>query len=454
MRTIILLLLFPLMLAARAQQSLDKALDALLADRLFDTGDVSLMVYDLTTDTLLYSHRAQKLVRPASVQKVLTSVVALDRLGSEYTFDTELFGKSNDTVCNLFVKGRMDPLFSDTDAMRMANRVEQDMVIDTLFADCSFSDSLYWGNGWLWDDNPYGYQPYLSPLMLCRGEVEVVVWPGAKGEPPAYKVTPESAFYTVVNEAVSNDPSAGKLTVLRDWLEDSNTIRIRGNCTKRYKESLNMYKSADFFIAVLLEKLALRGVTVNNVAFGPVSCDAELLFVNNRPIAAVIDEALMESDNLCAEALLYHLAAQENVSPVSMSQGCDVVTSFVKENLGVTGDFSVADGSGLSVYDYLTADIILRALKYAYGNEVLFDALYSHLPQSGISGTMQNRTKGTAAYKKVRAKTGTVKGVCTLAGYAQTADGHLCAFVMLNGGLQKASTVRKWQDKVLEAICR
>ena len=54
----------------------------------------------------------------------------------------------------------------------------------------------------------------------------------------------------------------------------------------------------------------------------------------------------------------------------------------------------------------------------------------------------------------VRAKTGTVKGVCTLAGYAQTADGHLYAFVMLNGGLQKASTVRKWQDKVLEAICR
>ena len=49
MRTIILLLLFPLMMAVHAQQSLDKALDALIADKLFDTGDVSLMVYDLTT---------------------------------------------------------------------------------------------------------------------------------------------------------------------------------------------------------------------------------------------------------------------------------------------------------------------------------------------------------------------------------------------------------------------
>lgn len=454
MRTIISALLFPLLLTAQAQQGIQRPLERLLDDRIFDAGDVSLMVYDLTADSLLFQHRAQKLVRPASVQKVLTSVVAIDRLGSDYTFDTELFKRQDSVSCNLFVKGYMDPLFSDADAMRMANCVERGAVIDTLFTDCSFSDSLYWGSGWVWDDNPYGYQPYLSPLMMCRGAVEVVVWPGAKGEAPAYKVVPESSFYTIVNEAVSNDPSAGKLTILRDWLDNSNVIRIRGNCTKRYKESLNMYKSADFFVAVLLEKLALRGVVVNYVQSGTVPADAELLFVNSRPIAAVVDEALMESDNLCAEALLLHLAARENVSPVSMAQGCRVVNEFVKGELGVTGEFSVADGSGLSVYNYLSADIVLGVLKHAYENKEIFDAFYTHLPHSGVSGTMQNRTKESAAFRKVRAKTGTVKGVCTLAGYAQAADGHLYAFVMLNDGLQKASTVRKWQDRVLEAICR
>lgn len=67
---------------------------------------------------------------------------------------------------------------------------------------------------------------------------------------------------------------------------------------------------------------------------------------------------------------------------------------------------------------------------------------------------MKNRTKGSAAYRKVRAKTGTVKGVCTLAGYARNSAGHLCAFVILNSGLQKASLVREWQDRVLEVICK
>ena len=56
--------------------------------------------------------------------------------------------------------------------------------------------------------------------------------------------------------------------------------------------------------------------------------------------------------------------------------------------------------------------------------------------------------------EKIFAKTGTVTGVCTLAGYAQAANGHTLAFVMLNSGLPKASPVRVWQDKVCDLLCR
>ena len=59
-----------------------------------------------------------------------------------------------------------------------------------------------------------------------------------------------------------------------------------------------------------------------------------------------------------------------------------------------------------------------------------------------------------SAYKKVRAKTGTVKGVCSLAGYARSSNGNMLAFVMLNGGMQSARPVREWQDKACEIMCR
>lgn len=450
MRTRLFICLLLLPAALLAQRATANAVDYLLKDRLLDTADASVMIYDLDDDTLLYAHRARKTVRPASVMKVITSVVATERLGREYTFDTELLACGS----NLYVKGRMDPLFGIEDMVQMAAAVPAGSVVDTLFADCSFIDSLYWGSGWVWDDNPYGFQPYLSPLMVCGGGVEVTVSPSAKGEAPQYTVTPESSFYSVVNEAVSNDPSQGRLTVLRDWLEDSNVIRIKGNCTKRYKERLNMYRSADFFLALLVEKLDSMGVGVRAVSFGKVPSAASCLHVTRRALPDVVNEALMESDNLCAEALVYHLAAIGNEPPLSMDEGCDVLRGFLTGELGVQQGFSVADGSGLSVYSYVSADMLMRTLAYAYRNSEVFDVIYSCLPQSGVSGTMKNRAKDGVAYKKVRAKTGTVKGVCTLAGYARAANGHLYAFVILNSGYEKPSKVRKWQDRVLEAICR
>ena len=440
--------------AAMAQKAMKNSIDYLLGDELLNVVDASVMVYDLDDDTLLYAHRADKLVRPASVQKIITSVVALDRLGEDYAIETELLEKAVGDCHNLYVKGEMDPLFGVDDLVQMAAAVQGVSVIDTLFVDCCFTDSLYWGSGWIWDDNPYGFQPYLSPLMVCGGAVEVVVTPTAKGEAPHCVVTPESSFYTVVNEAVCGEPALGKLTVLRDWLEDSNVIRIRGNCTRRYKEKINMYKSADFSIALFAEKLDSIGISVKTISFATTPSDAERVHVVRRPIVDVVEEALMESDNLCAEALMYHLAALDNKPPLSLESGCKVVREFLDSVAGANGAFSVADGSGLSVYNYISASHIMRTLKYAFEDKAMFTTIYDRLPLSGVSGTMKNRTKDGVAYKKVRAKTGTVKGVCTLAGYARGTNGHLYAFVILNNGLQKASVVRKWQDKVLDAICR
>lgn len=453
-RVLAFLLLLPFVAAAQTKGSMEQSLDVLLKDELFETGDVSLAVYDLTAGELLYSHREKKTLRPASVQKVLTAVAALEKLGSSYTVETELFERKTGACRNLYVKGCMDPLFSDADMKRMVLSVPAGMVVDTLFADCSFTDSLYWGSGWVWDDNPYGFQPYLSPLMVCGGAVDVEVWPLARGEAPGYKVTPESSFYSVVNEAESNNPEMGKLTILRDWLVDSNVIRIRGNCKSRYKESINMYRSADFFVAMLAEMLAGQGVEVRNVAFSAVPRGATRVHSCKRYLTDIVDEALMESDNLCAEALVYHLAAIDNRPPLSLEEGCSVLQDFLSVTLGVEEGFMVHDGSGLSIYDYTSAAAILEVLKHAYGSKEYFDAFYSSLPLSGVSGTMQHRTKGSAAYKKVRAKTGTVKGFCTLAGYAQAADGHLYAFVIFNSGLQKPAEIRLWQDKVLDALCR
>ena len=83
-----------------AQDSLRIRLDSLLGNPLFETTQVGLMVYDLTADSLLYSHGAKQTLRPASTMKLLTAVTAIDLLGGDYKLNTSLryMGTVKDSV--------------------------------------------------------------------------------------------------------------------------------------------------------------------------------------------------------------------------------------------------------------------------------------------------------------------------------------------------------------------
>ena len=436
-----------------AQDELTNGLNNLLNDKMFRSSDVSVAVYDLTDDKMLFEHRAHKMVRPASVMKVITAVTALEYLGADYQIETDLYRLSKDSVNNVYVKGAMDPLFDMEDMLAMASALPAGSVVDTLFADCTFCDSLYWGPGWSWDDGSYSYQPYISPLMLCGGTVEVTVKYTGKNRAPKIVTEPESSYYTIVNEAVCDKPELGKLTILRDWLDDSNVIRVRGNCKKSVKELVSVYRSADYFMAVLAEKLDSMGVLVKNVAFAAVPADGTLLHRTSRPLTCVIEEALLESNNLCAESMAYHLGKMDGTEPTSMAKGCGVVAKFLKEVMGAE-DVAVADGSGLSLYNYVTAELLVRILRYGYKKEGMKEVLYDRLPVAGMSGTLKNRMKNSVAYGNIHAKTGTVKAVCTLAGYATAANGHVYAFLLFNTGMLSSRAARLWQDKVCELLCR
>lgn len=436
-------------------QSLSARLDTLLKDRILEDSDASLIVYDLNADTLLYSYRANKLCRPASVMKVATAAVALFRLGCDYTVKTELYEKQTaDNKKNLYIKGEIDPLFDEKELTELINSVTGENI-DTLYADCSFSDSIYWGPGWSWDDTPWEFQPYISPLMLCGGCVNVTATPTKKGCPPIVECSPASSFYTIANEATSRSNSGEKFTILRDWLQGTNTIRLRGDCNAIKSEKMNLYPSQEFFIAVLRERLAERGIKVAHTAYSRTPDDAIKIGCKERDIKEIVKEALVESNNLCAEALCYHIGALFGKKPVRQKYGPEIITSFIEYSLDINSNFNIADGSGLSLYNYLSAEIILQILRRVHSNSEVYEIIRSSLPIMGVSGTMKERgTAESAAQGRIHAKTGSVKGIATLAGYADAYNGHTLAFVIMNQNTLSIKNVRKWQDKVCEALCQ
>lgn len=243
-------------------QPLSQRLDALLHEEVLKTSEVGIAVFDLTTGKSVYRYQDEKLYRPASVEKIITSVTALAQLGADYTMDTGLRyrGKiENDTLKgSLYLIGGFDPEFMDEDLDRLVDALASQgirYVTDTLAADVSMTDSVYWGSGWCWDDTPYSFQPYLSPLMLNRGCVDVSVSPAQKDSLPKVVCTPVSDYYQVHNHGVSRNPQAGKLKITRNWLSNGNIITVSGNVSYPYTEKLNVYTSKDFFFHTFVSRL-------------------------------------------------------------------------------------------------------------------------------------------------------------------------------------------------------
>lgn len=358
-------------------------LDSLVTDPLLERTQLGLMVYDLSADSILYNYGGRQTLRPASTMKLLTSVTALDVLGSSYDYRTYLYYKGTiaDGVLtgDVWLVGGMDPLFDDTDMRIMAetlHRVGIDSISGSIVRDVSFKEEALLGEGWCWDDD----NPQLSPLLVSR----------------------------------------------KDEFAD------------RFKEELQKC-----------------GIAVN----APITTDRlpkDVLLICSRShrLSEVLEPMMKESDNLYAESMFFQLAATVGKRPATAAHARQVIKNTVTK-AGVTGiPYRIADGSGLSLYNYVTPELMVRLLRYAYLKRDIMAALYPALPVAGVDGTLKKRMKGGPAQGNVHAKTGTLSGVSTLAGYCRAANQHLLAFCIINQGIMKNAEGRDFQDKVCEALCR
>ena len=360
-------------------------LDSLVKDTLFERTQLGLMVYDLSADSVLYSYGGKQTLRPASTMKLLTSVTALDLLGSGYAYRTYLYykGKISQGVLSggVWLVGGMDPLFDETDMHVFAetlHRVGVDTIRGQIIQDISFKEEQLLGEGWCWDDD----NPQLTPLLISR---------------------------------------------------------------------------KDEFASQFKDELMRCGVFVD----APVSTDRlprdkDVLLVCSRSHALreVLEPMMKESDNLYAESMFYQIAASTGKRPAEAAHARQLIKQLLTR-AGVTGvQYRIADGSGLSLYNYVTPELMIRLLRYAYLKRDVMAALYPALPVAGVDGTLKKRMTKGFAFENVHAKTGTVSGVSSLAGYCRAANRHLLAFCIINQGVMKNADGRNFQDQVCEAMCK
>lgn len=393
------------------EQRVQQQLDSLVANsELLQTTQLGLMVWDLTADSAFYTCNHRQRMRPASTMKLLTAITAIDRLGGDHQFRTTvkmrgtLTQRTDSTggtlTGDLVCIGGMDPAFDNGDMKVLVDRIRQagiDTICGRIVADKSFKDTLQLGQGWCWDDD----NPCLSALLVNR-----------------------------------KDNFADRL---RRELETVGVV-IKPTPSPSSREGS---------VASPERQVKADQSPVSSGGGGGG-------FSVSHSLSHILTRMMKQSDNLYAECVFYHAALSEPGSD-SRTATAKNARSAVKREIQSIGldpsHYSVADGSGLSLYNYVSAELLTMMLRHAWRSDRISQHLLPTLPVAGVDGTLKDRMTKSAAYRNVRAKTGTLTGISSLAGYCTAGNGHQLCFAIINQGVEKAKSGKAFQDKVCALLC-
>lgn len=210
----------------------------------------------------------------------------------------------------------------------------------------------------------------------------------------------------------------------------------------------------DSFMTRFAEELREVGIVVEGtVGEAMKPGDAFCICRRFHTMDQILMNMMKESDNLYAESMFYQLAATTGSRPATARSARTVIDRLI-EKVGLdASQYSIADGSGLSLYNYLTAELEIKLLRYAFMNSNIYLHLHPSLPQAGFDSTLKNRMHGPFTRGNVYAKTGTLEGVSSLAGYCTAPNGHRLAFAIMNQGVRRWRDARSFQDTVCRILC-
>lgn len=392
----------------------DAGVRAVLAPLLADPAlgdDVAVSVVDAVTGRPLFTADADRGATPASTTKITTAVAALTALPEDFRLTTStVVGATPDTVV---LVGGGDPTLTALDGAQYAGQ--------------------------------------FTPARLDRLAADTAAALRASGRTSVKLAYDTSLFTGPANHPISpNDNIATVVSLMAD--------EGRTDATKTGVPGLRATDPAGKAAEQFAQMLAKQGIAVTGkptAATAPPAA-SRLAAVQSPLIAEYVEHMMTASDNDMAEALLRQVAIAKG-KPASFEGGAQAVRE-VLAGLGVDlGTTDLKDGSGLDKRNALPPAVLTRliTLVSATGHPELRPAL-TGMPIAGFTGTLADRfdaQNSSAAAGLVRAKTGSLTGVSTLAGLVRDNDGRLLAFAFLADDVPgSADVARPALDRMAAAL--
>ncbi len=450
------------------REALKKALAELVKRSPLSTARISVQVYSLDDDEVVYAENADELVNPASNVKLVTAAAALSHLGLEYRYETEFLtdaelkqGKAK----LLFVRGKGDPSITTerlynfvSEILHTGLREVQDIVIDETWFDADRVPPGY--------DQEKSDRSYMAPpgaVSLNWNAVGVYLRPGegGVGSKAVVEIEPDSEYFVIDNQLVTGNRKSRRFSVTSKPDKDKTRqrIEVRGSIPDE-RGSWSVWKKIDspplYFGYTLKQLLKERGVKVKGrVRLGTVPPTAKILYVGQSETFDVVLKRLNKhSSNFVAEQLLKTMGAELKGPPGTTLKGIEVVEEYLEREVGIPrGTYVMKNGSGLNDTNRFSAAQMVKVLKHMYERFPLAPEYLSALGVAAKDGTLKYRFEGSEAAGRLRAKTGTLENVSALSGYVQAVGGEKFAFsVMVNDFPGRASAVLQHIDALGAAL--
>lgn len=430
--------------------------------------EVSFFARSLKTGEVIAELDADRLINPASNAKLITTAAALDVLKPEYRFKTEYYirGRLKDGTLwgDLIIKGYGDPTVVSERLQRVASELSLygiERITGSVIVDDSWFDDILEAKGWAEEENPdRAYAAPVSALSLNFNAVAIYIRPAERGQPAVVKVDPPVEYVTLQG-TVDTRRTSRRLRVVSQADRTSTLVQVSGAVGDReqpFRVYRRIYDPPRYFASALIAFLKQRGVKVHHrIQKGTVPPGARLILVDRSPqLTEIVSDLNHYSNNFIAETLIKAMAAEASGGerPGSFDEGLKIARRFMQEKLGLSEDAYVfGNGSGLNDVNRLSARQVVELLAFMSQDFETGWEFVSSLAVAGTRGTLGFRMRETAAERRLRAKTGTLKGVSALSGYVVDPTGDVIAFSFLTQGY-KGSVSKVWdvQNQLGEAL--
>lgn len=426
---------------------------------------VGIIVQSLTTGKVLFARNPDHLLVPASVLKLFTAAAALAYLKPDFRFHTSILttGKIHDGVLNgnVYFKFTGDPNFKIYQLAAMVKRLKHigvDRIKGHVYIDNFAYNDVPYPPGWIWDDLTYSYAAPMDAIIINKNRFGLKFSPSKKlGTPPRLWTELPPGIVRINNRMITTK-NYRKHCPIVIYSDVNNHYRIGGCLDRRWGKQQRTLALRD--MVRYLKVMLASSMKKNEIQFkGPIyrkhtpENATVLVRYTSKPLKKIVYRMLKDSDNLVTNSLLKKVGQKYYQSRGGWQNGIRALKRILNPTRINFKNLLFNDGAGLSRLNLVSARQLVKLLNYAYRNKTVRPAFVKALPIAGHDGTLGGRMLGLGRSRRIHAKTGTMTGVTSLAGYAFTKHNGPVAFaIMVNGFVKPRRPFVRFQDRVCQFL--